>query len=706
MRAHALLAILLLASLPGRGDELRPRVVLSSETRESGGFTSSRLREYIELYFTHAFTETIELQLNLAGNHDDLASDRLDLSGIPIPDSRTWEVRPAGNLLARFGQVATETVWSVRNSEYESGEKTSSRSDERVFSRASWSPTRFAPGGSVRAWRSRIDEDASDREIVNDLYEASLDYAWLGLTLGAGQTYRIDRDSRAGYERTIADSVADLTYNETFGGGKFSVSAAAHGALSGISDKTTGDQVSVPTYVNPGRAFWGIDDTPLDSTDHPLSAFPTLVDGRASVLTTIDFGSGGASFQAIAFDIGRVSQVDEIEIAVRDEKVDPVTAPGGITWDVYTSVDGERWTPHDAELVVGFDAARSHYEISFERVEVRWIKVVNFGVAAQPAFATEAWVLFHNVRDSGGESEFSTFSSYAALMFSPVRSVTLGYTGSTYQTSQTSGESLESNVDDFTHVLSARYDPGRSLGFEARYEIHESETDRSFQNVHDITGSIRYMPRSQLSSTLTCSRREDVSNVATIDGRTCSLSATAQIFPTLDLIAGATDQERQLEGGGALVSRSYYASSTSRLTPSLRLTLSASRNRSTYENWSGSLPPLARDDRAGGELIWYRGRALELGAALARVESSAFSGVAQRYRVRWSPFGNGSVSLTTNYVHDIDPYTNAQSTRLLVSPQWQINRQTSLIVTYTSVSTAGDAHIDTDSLIASLVIGR
>jgi len=695
-----------LTALVASGDQLRPRLLVSSETRDSGEVDSSRLMQFIELFFEREFTETITLQLDVQGKHDDLATERIDATGLKFGETSGYELRPAGNLLADIGRVSTETTWMMRSSRFEVDGVETQRDDEQILARAAWGGERAYPGGAVRAWRSHLDDPLSGRKLVNDLLEGTLNYQWGGLVASAGQSYRVDSDSSAGYERTTVDNLADLSFNETFAGGKLTVSAFASGVMTTISDRTA-SVASIPNYVLPSRALWGIDDTPLDSTDVPLSSTPALIDGRLTVPTGIDLGPAGASFQAIAFDIGRNSDVDQVQIVVRDERLDPVTSPAGILWDVYVSVDGERWMPHDEQVVVSFDVARSMYEIDFAQVDVRWIKVVNFGVASQPVLVTEAFVLFHTERDdSADDSEFTTFSTNAALTYTPVRSVTFGYNGALYQSSQKSGVSMESNIDDVAQDAYVRFSPWSSFGYELRYQTHDAETDNTLQASRYLIGTLRYAPRSQFSSTLSCIRREESTRLFTLDGDSCTVSASALIFPTLDLTAGMTARDQQLETGGSQESRSYYATSTARLTPSLRMSLSGAMNRSTYHDWNGSAPAPPKDDRVTTDIAWFGGRALELGATIGWVDSTVYTGLVQRYRVRWSPFADGTVSLTTNYAHDVDPYTNNRSQRILVSPRWQINSQTALDVTWVSVTNSGESRYNTDSLIAALSIGR
>ena len=688
--------------MPALGDDIRPRVILSWETRDSGGRTTTRLRQDIDVFLSRAFTETIALQMILGANHSDLAYE--------TSDTRALELRPSGTLRADFGPVRTETMWALRRSRHDVDGVESRKDNQQIGARAGWVATKYAPGGSLRAFRYRIDDREQDRAIVNDQLAAALDYTWRGFTASATQAYRVESDSGRAYERRTTDTNAMLGYANAFAGGKLSVNANASGNVANVDD-TAGRGTRIPTFVPVLRVLWGVDDTPLDSTDHPLTAIPGLSDNRTEVSSGIDFGPDGASFQAIAFDIGRVSPVDSIQIVVRDERLEPVTASEGVRFDVYTSIDGERWTPYTNELAQSFDSVRSQYEITFEQTDVRWVKTVSFGTAARPVLVTETTLQYHRlVGENALDSNFRTVASTAAIQYTPVRSVSFGYNGSLYQTEQESGEAVQSDVRDVLHSLSARYEPRGRFAYDARYETHDVETDRTLQNVHALIGSIRFTPRPQLLSTLMCDRREEETEHSILSGRTCTLNVSARVFPTLDFAGGIADRHQELDTGGTQTTRALYAVSNARVTRSLRLTLQAALNRSDYREWTGALPPPSRDDRFTAEIDWARGRALGLGATLTYVRTPAFSGVLQRYRVRWSPFGDGAISIITNYTQDIDPYTDGRSERLLVSPRWQINPQAALNLTYSSVttttSTAGTQNFESDSLIASLILGR
>jgi len=691
-------ALLLLLAFSARADDIRPRVILSWETRDSGGMTTTRLRQDIDVFLSRALTETIALQMILGANHYDLAYEN--------SETRALELRPSGTLRADFGSVHTETTWALRRSRHEVDDSESRKDTQQIGARVSWPAAKYTPGGMLRAYRYRIDDREQNRAILNDQLSAGLDYAWNGLTASATQSYRLESDSGRAYERQTTDTNAGLGYNDTFSGGKLSVNATATGNVAKVAD-TASQGSRIPTFVPVMRVLWGVDDTPLDSSDHPLSAIAALYDNRTEVSTGIDFGPDGASFQAIAFDIGRVSPVDEIQIVVRDERLEPVTVPDGVRFDVYTSIDGERWTLYTNELVQRFDSVRSQYEIGFEQTDVRWIKAVSFGATARPTLVTEATLQYHRVAGANaGDSDFRTLASTAAIQYSPLRSITVGYNGSLYQTEQKSGDALQSDVRDVLHAVTARFEPRGRLAYDARYEIHDVETDRTLQSVRAIVGSMRFSPRPQLLTTLMCDRREEETEISILTGRTCTLNVSARVFPTLDFAGGISDRHQQLSTGGAQTTRMLYAVSNARVTKTLRLVLQAALNRSNYENWTGGLPPPSQDDRFTAEVDWNRGRALGLGATLTWVRTPSFSGVLQRYRVRWSPFGDGAISIITNYTQDIDPYTDGRSERLLISPRWQINAQAALNVTYSSVVTTGPQDFESSSLLASLILGR
>lgn len=699
---RALLAVFLLA-LPLRGeDAFRPRVTLAWESRDSGVTSTTQLRQQVDLFLSRALSERISVRASFGAQRYDLDTAK---PGFVTTNAKSLELRPSGSIDAAFGPLSTRTDYALRRARHDLEELRSERDDEQFRTTLALAQTRFFPAASLNARRSRITDRSGSTNLANDAVEGALSYAWRELALHVGRSLRVDRDSRGSYERRATDSLAGLSYSAIWLEGKLTFSGAANGSMTRLDDRA-GRISEVPAFVQPARAFWGIDDTPLESTDAPPTSTPALIDGRLGVSTGINLGPDGAGFQNLVLDIGRVAPVDQIRVTVRDERGDPVLTPDGIRWDVYTSLDGERWVLHAADALTEFDRVRSEYGVDFEQVDVRWIKVVTFGVAAQPAFVTEIQLVdLIAIGDETRESEFRNLSSNAVFTFNPVRTVSFSYSGSSYQSSQESGRTLASDVTDFTHMLSARHDPSSRFGYELRYELHDSQVDRTSQDSEAYAASFRYAPRPELTTTLTCEVRSETLLDVLIEGRGCSTQVTARVFPTLEVSAGASLRDQEL-AEGSLRSRTLYSSAAARVTKTLRMTISGSMSRSEIDDWTGPTPPPSSDERITADADWSPGRALGLGGTFGWAGGERGSGLVQRYRIRWLPFADGAVSITTSYTRDIDPYTNSRSERWLVSPRWQINQRAALNLTYSSVSTTGEQAFDSESILAALILGR
>jgi len=702
--AASLVALLVTASAAAQ-NELHHHATVSYETRTSGTASATFLRQELELALVRVLSDAATIRLQLGVNHFNTDSRFADVRRVR---ANALELRPSGMLTLLLGPMRTEGDYSQRRSSHEVEEKTFVHTTEQLRVQTSWAASKFVPGGHVRATRYRLEDGKSAAALVNDAVYGAFEQSWNGFSVAGGEAYRIDRDDRAGYRRRTSDQTASLSYGGSWLRGRLTVAAGAGGMRSKIDDSANERVTRIPAVVPVNRALYGVDDTPLDSTDHQFSANAALIDGRLNVSAGISLGADSASFQTITFDIGRLAEADQIVIDIRDEKNEFVRVAEGVSWDLYTSIDGDRWAPYATDVVQVFEPARSRYEISFASLDVRWIKAVSFGTAAEPVFVTEAQVVDHTVVTSGArDSEFRSVISNGSITFIPVRALSLQYAGSRYSASQTIGGSNWTEHRDVDHQLSAQWDVRRNLGLDVRLELRDAETDRFSEETRAVVAGGRYAPRRQLQFAVTCDVRETDLVTGLVEARGCSAQAAARLFPTLDVSLGVTgrNQDHVTEGGRS-ESRGVFLHGNARLTRSLRLNINASSNRSTYEGSFVTTFPPSRDDRVTTDVDWNAGQALGLGVTLGWAASGDTSGLLQRYRVRWSPFGDGSITLTTGYTEDIDPYSESRSRRLFVAPRWQVNRLAALVVTYVSVSTTGPRPFESRSLLTTLSIGR
>ena len=330
------------------------------------------------------------------------------------------------------------------------------------------------------------------------------------------------------------------------------------------------------------------------------------------------------------------------------------------------------------------------------------------GVAPQPVFVTEARALFFteltvNTRDS----EYRNLSATTSLTVTPHRLVRIHYAGTGWYLSQRLGLETPAETRDLNHQVSAHYDPSPRAGFDARVQLREATTGIYTEDTIAYSLGTRLTPIRKLQLSFLCETREDDFAEGVVEGRLCSGNASAQIFPALDLTFGASDrQEEHVEAGGTLSTRSYHVAASARLTQSLRLNLNGTSTRTESTGDFPTILPPSRDERINADFDLRVGRALGLGVAVGWVAGEERSGVTQRYRVRWNPFGDGAITLTTSYNQDIDPYSNSRSRRLFVSPRWQINNVTALTIGYSSVALEGQQSFQSESILASLSFFR
>lgn len=685
--------------------EFRPRVGVSYESRDNDSITSSVLRKEIDLFLTRSLTSAVSFRLTLAAREYETGAY---FDKVSRPGTRSLELRPSTGLRVNLGRIDAEAEYLLRRTSFNTAGSDATDTNQSIDSRLQWARYRFFPSGTFRATRNRVANGRASGETTNDAFYGSLAHSWDAFSLAVSSTRRSDRDSRARYDRTMSDYGGALQYTDNFLEGKLSVSADATGTLSEVDERSNGAS-QIPAIVPFTRALYVVDETPLDSIDHPLSSLPALNDGRLNTSAGISIGPESTSFQTIAFDFSRLARVSLVEVVVRDERQDLVVNPGGVDWSVYTSSDGVRWIAQTAGVTSRFDAARSQFEISFDSIDARWLKVVTFGVTSRPAFVTEARVfLLTTVVGPSRKTQYRAYGSSAAVSYTPFRILAVGYAGSLYSGSQDiGGDAGTTGVSDVNHSLSLQLSPRGPLSYSVRVDTHSAGTNEFAEESRGVTTGLLFVPRSQLQFTLTCELQEEEIRLELRDRRSCSSQASARVFPSLDVtLGGSNSVQDRITEEGRILTRSFYVNSSARVTRSFTVQLNASSNRSSIEGTVERELPPSRDERAYAEIDWRGNRVLSLGVSLGWVAGDAFEGLVQRYRFRWSPFGDGAISLTTQYSQDIDPQSNGRSERMLVAPRWQVNGNTALSLTYTSVITTGIQNFESKSILASLSIAR
>jgi hypothetical protein len=684
----AALLLLALAASAAAQQDLNARALLSYQSYRIGRASTTGLRQTYDLRLERAFTMTSLVRLFV--REDDFRGTA-QFATAP-QDTRTRQFQPAGELIVNTTNLHAQLRGEVFDTRSRVEKQDSSRRIDRSFGQMVWEPDRL-PTLTLMGQRNKTVDSASSLQLTDDNALASLQYGWRDVHATAGERYLRSADPLAGFDRRMTTHEGNLTYASTSFGGKLVLTAEGNAQLSQIRERSLGGKTTfIPTQQSIARALYGIDDTPSDDRDHPLGSAPALTDGNLATGSGINLGPDGLSFHNIAVDLGRIDRVDEIRVVVRDAAGNPPRNGGGpVTWDAYTSQDGDVWTPI-AGAQTAFSAALSLYSVAFTLTNARWFKVVSFGVNGEQTIVTEVQAYYHAEIGAGSEraSTQNFYVGTANIVLQPVRRLHLSYTGTYSGIEQRLADQPRARSKDLEQLGEAQFDIRSWLSVRSQFLQRDA---RSFTGTTDsasgVTAYLDINPSRQWRNSIEVSRQKQVLGASQFTIDTNAIHSSAFVYKSLFLGFDAGTQTQSLSSDGSTAKRTFLnLTGNIQIFPTLRVLLSGTvqRNDTISSDPATELLGPTRDNRLSSEFIWRPGRPLTLSVRLGHVSGQSLSGFTQRYHVEWYPFGDGTVSLGGSYDQDIDPVVDRRATRMIVNPRWVMNRFVIFDVNYTSVS--------------------
>lgn len=716
------LAGLLLAGTALGGD-LSSRALLTYRDYDTEGLASDGFNQIYDLRLERQFTDPFRLRLSLRAEKSDLGTN-LGLGRVGRDFS---QYQPGAEMLYALPQFQLQGNYDLidTNSSVANG-PSNERRVERAFGLGSWRPQRL-PGLSFQVERRGVEDVLAEIDRTETLLQGTMDYTWKGLSLSAIRRDRRLDDGGIGFARRSRENQGLLGYEGRFFDGR--VSASINGLFSAtqLDERAGNEPVSVLTPVVIAHAYHAVDDTPLEDDAQPREV-PALVDGNIDRGAGISLGPDGAFYQNFSLDVGRFVTLDTFRVHVRDAEGKLVPLGGLITWDVYVSTDGARWTSVSVGVSGAFVPALSYYEVRFTATPSRYFKLVNFQTNSVATEVTEVQA-FSRTEFAAGEmrrTDVRLGSGNATLTVQPMRQVTLTYYGLFNGLEQTS-PALDLENRSYEQVASAQLDPTHVLGLTVRYQKRDvTQTGLVFDQAYEAWSGIldlRWLATLQQTLEATRSREDNTGRRIASDGVT--LHTYTRFYPSLDLrldLGLAQETYSGLLAGvlplGQNVDRRYLNGvGRAQLIEGLTLTLTATVQRAVYENGftppdgSGdllppegiALPP-ERDDRWSAELFYRPGSRLGLSARIGRATAGTLKGMLQRYHVDWYPFAGGALALGGTYDQDVDSIANRQARRLTFTPVWTINRRTILNLNYTRLTAVANRSTTARSFYATLTL--
>jgi hypothetical protein len=341
------------------------------------------------------------------------------------------------------------------------------------------------------------------------------------------------------------------------------------------------------------------------------------------------------------------------------------------------------------------------------------LKVVNFGVNADPTFLTEVQAFYHTQIAAGQkrQGQQNVYTSTFTVSARPVETLGVGYSGLYSSIREDIGLQAVNTTTDFENVLNLQYDLTRVWSI--RSEMLKRNVTSLIGNGDDATGIrgyLDFMPTKQLKVSLEAGHENQTLDGSPFGIDTIALHTTAYVLRSLSVMFDGGQQKQTIASDGSIATRAFLDFTTNaQLTPRLRLLLTGAMQRTITDSHDPAVALLGpvRDNRVDADFMWRAGHELTIGARVGWVSGLLLSGMTQQYRLEWFPFADGTVALGGSYQEDIDPTLNRKASRLIFNPRWLINRWATFDLNFADFRTqsAFDT-VSRRSLFATLTLYR
>ena len=702
--------VLLLAGVgvaAGAGD-LSGRAILSYQTYDSPAYLSDDFNQLYELRLERQITQPFRLRLSLRAED---SRGNTDFTEGPARH-RSTQLQPGAELLYSIPKFETQLLYDRIGSSSGLDQPASDRTLTRQLGRLTWLPDGL-PHLTLYTEKRGTEEPAGGVNQTEAWDEGIVSYDWR--TFSAAGTVRrttLD-DGGLAFKRETLERQGFLAQEGSYFGGRLSTSLSGNVSHNTLDDRATGTATAVPNPVTIARASWVVDDTPLDDRDRNPVNVPALIDGSIDAPTAVQLGPEGGSFQNLLLDLGRTTDLDTIRVVVRDAGGQLLSFGGAVTWDVYLSPDGARWSPLTGTSSV-FNTALSLYEVRFPSVRSRWFKVVSFSTNAVDTAVSEVQAFFTTPLGPNQtvRTELYLGSGTTSISFQPVKKATLTYYGLFNGLKQTSDLRPKQTNHGLDQLFGLEVDPVPQFNVLLRYEdrwlTDSSGFDQSFAG---WTGDLQFRFLPSMQQTLEASRLDESTAGRRNLTSTYTLRTYTRFYGTWDLTLDLGTQQQDFFDLGFKTERRFLTGlSQAQLTRALKLTLAAALQHTTTSGEPIDVRPIdtpippERDERWWVELFYRAGPQLGASGRLGRAHTTVGSAMIQNYHLDWYPFPGGALRIGGQYDQDLDALGQRQSRRLTLTPAWTVNRHVVVNVNYTFLGVTGPQAGSTRTFFVAMTV--
>jgi hypothetical protein len=349
--------------------------VSTKTTDASGQSVRTESKDFLQRYsFLYQQTIFPKLKFEAAGVFErDLT--KLKTDGVEVDSSNT-RFRPYATLTIRDPMYTAGVGYYLREEKVDTSLTRATITEKEDYDAIfGWKPEGL-PAIDARYTRTNIfDRDRTLVNSVKDYASLASRYAVKGFDFSYFGTYSDTKDKLIGQETVDAVHNARAAFSSSFLNGRANLNTSYNIIRDTVTVSSTGAGGSVQTEVFPFAGYSSVNDTP---TIGALTANSALIDRNLTAGAGINIGLPAAGADTSRRNIGAdfLTPATANELWVWVDRELPQAIADSFSWDVYTSADNFNWSFLTTVFPATFGPFQNRFDITFQEVITRYIKVV------------------------------------------------------------------------------------------------------------------------------------------------------------------------------------------------------------------------------------------------------------------------------------------------------------------------------------------
>ena len=520
------------------------------------------------------------------------------------------------------------------------------------------------------------------------------------LTLQYRALYNVQNEETAGARNETNTDELRVAFARSFWRSRLNLSADANWTrFRSRQRSTSGSDVDVRVFPVEGLA--AIDDTPDRGALVPNAA---LLDGDLTLGAGINIGlqPGDDRRRNFGFDLGVPVRVNVFRVWV-DREIRPETVPSFL-WEVWTSEDNDEWIFRRAVGAAPFGLFDDRFELEFEAVSARYVKLVVRPLDPTDPFASDFPVIqvteleaFERLPPGESASSLSRSSDRATLnaRFRIFENVPLFYDLNYLRSSVEDVGASTSLVNGLTYA--AQFTPVWS--FTGRLANERAEAPgREDQNNNLLSATLSAAPLPTVSASLFVGGRQETVDGIDRDTISTVLSGSANVYRGVDVTASVGGARIDEETGRQI--DTTLVNVGAQIAPRPEIVFGATIQDNSRRETGGGRPDLDDPNRATElsltlnplpTLYIFASRRIEKRAAFLRFDDGERT--IDNYSASWTPFPYGTLRVGFSWYETWDTQYNTVTTTWGPTLRWNIRPRWLLDVGFRDLESDSDQQL-------------